>query len=648
MFDFIRKHTKITMGLLFLLIVPSFVLLGLNDHNRSGTTAAVAKVDGRDITQAEWDAAHRNEIDRLRASMPNLDPKLLDSPEARYTTLERLVRDRVFSAAAEKSYLITSDQRLARELQENPQIAALRKADGTLDLERYRQLLGSQGMTPEMFEANVRGELSNRQVLTGVAGTGFSSAAVADRALSAYFEKRELQLARFNPSDYAAKLTPTDAELEQFYQANSALFKAPEQAAIEYVVLDAEAVGKSIVINESDLKTYYEQNLQRLSGTEQRRASHILINAPKSAPAAEREAAKAKAAELLAAVRKAPGTFAAVARKSSQDTGSAANGGDLDFIARGAMVKAFEDVAFGMNKGDVSDLVETEFGYHIILLTDIKAPKQRSFDEMKPELQAELKKQQLPKKFAEAAEQFTNAVYEQPDSLKPVAERLKLEVKTASGLSRTPAVDAKGPLANAKFLTAIFSADAIEKKRNTEAVEVASGQLVSGRITEHTPARTLPLADVKDRVKARWLVVRSAEEALKDGSAKLAAWQAKPAEANLPETLAVSRAEPKSLPLQVLDAALRADPAALPILLGVDLGPQGYVALKVTKVLPAEPRNEAATRQDRSQYAQWWTSAEGLAYYKVMQDRFKVEFKVPKPVAGQALAESSSNPSGNR
>ena len=640
MFDFIRKHTKVTMWLLFLLIVPSFVLLGLNDHNpSSGGSDAVARVDGRDITQAEWDAAHRTEIDRLRASMPTLDVKLLDSPEARYATLERLVRDRVMAAAAAKSHLNTSDQRLARELQDNPQIAALRKPDGSLDMERYRQLLGTQGLTPEMFEANVRADLSTRQVMTGVAATGFSSAAVADAALNAYFEKRELQLARFNPADYAAKLSPSEADLEQYYQANQNLFRAPEQASIEYVVLDADAVSKAIVLNESDLKTYYEQNAQRLSGAEERRASHILLNAPKAAPAAEREAAKAKASQLLAAVRKSPETFADLARKNSQDTGSAAKGGDLDFFARGAMVKPFEDAAFALKKGEISELVESDFGFHIIRLTDIKTPKQRSFEEMRPEIEAELKKQQIQKKFAESAEIFTNGVYEQAESLKPVADRLKLEIRNASNISRNPAPDAKGVLANAKFLNALFSADTLEKKRNTEAIETGPNQLASGRVTQYTPAKALPLAEVKDLVKSLWLAARSAEEARKDGAAKLAAWKASPATATLPETMVVSRAATKNLPPPLLDAALRADPAALPVLSGVDLAAQGYAVIKVTQVLPRDPRDEAATRQERAQYTQWWTAAESLAYYKLMQERFKVEFKVSKPIPGQAAAK---------
>ncbi len=641
MFDFIRKHTKITMWLLFLLIVPSFVLLGLNDHNRSGdSSATVARVDGKNITQADWDAAHRVEVDQIRASMPTLDMKLLDSPEARYATLERMVRDRVMAAAAAKSLLTTSDQRLARELQGNPQIAALRKPDGSLDMERYRQLVGAQGMTPDMFEASVRADLSTRQVMTGVTATGFSSAGVADSALNAYFEKRELQLARFSPATYAAKLKPNDADLEQFYQANPSFFRAPEQASVEYLVLDADAVSKTIVVNAQDLKTYYDQNIERLSGPEERRASHILINAPKAAPAAERAAAKTKATELLALVRKSPETFADVARKNSQDTGSAANGGDLDFFARGAMVKPFEDAAFTLKKGEISDLVESDFGYHIIRLTDIKTPKQRSFEEMRPTLEADLKKQQVQQKFAESAEIFTNAVYEQPDSLKAVAERLKLDIRSASNVSRNALPNVTGPLANPKFLAALFSTDSIEKKRNTEAIEVGPNQLAAGRIVQYTPVRTLPLAEVKENVRARWLAALSAEEARKDGSAKLAEWKANPSAAALPESLLVSRTDAKNLPGPVLDAVLRADPAALPTIVGVDLGAQGYAVVKVNKVLPRDPRDAAAAAKERAQYAQWWTAAESLAYYKMIQERFKVEITAPRPVPGQGVTEA--------
>ena len=643
MFDFIRRHTKITMGFLFLLIVPSFILFGLDGYSQSkDNSPTVAKVDGKAILQSEWDKAHLREVDRIKASMPSIDAKLLDSAEAKYATLERLVQERVLAAAAAKSKMGISDQKLARELQDNAEIASLRRADGTLDMERYRQLLASQGMSTDMFEANVRRDLSTRQVLSGVTSSGFASKASAETALNALFEKREIQLSRFTAQDYATKIVPTDADLEQFYQANAKLFQAPEQANIEYVVFDVESIKKNIVVEPSDLKAYYDQNAQRLGAKQERRASHILITAAKTAPEADRQTAKLKATELAAQVKKAPDTFADVARKNSQDPGSAPAGGDLDFFAREAMVKPFSDAAFAMNKGDISDVVESDFGFHIIKLTDIKEPKQRTFEEMKPELELEVKKQQAQKKFTESAEGFTNAVYEQSDSLKPTADRLKLEVRTANGVTRKPAAGVAGALANGKFLNAIFAPDAIEKKRNTEAVEIGSNQLVSGRITQYTAARTRPLSEVKDTVRQRWIAERGAQEARKDGIARLAALKTDPAAATLQEKLLVSRDQPQNQSVQIIDAALRADAAALPVLVGVDLGAQGYAIVKVVKVAPREKSLETTAQQEQNQYAKWWTSAENFAYYSVLKERFKTEIKVARPVAAKADQLSTS------
>jgi peptidyl-prolyl cis-trans isomerase D len=638
MFDFVRKHTKIMQLILFLLIFPSFVLVGINGYNRMNEKGeAVARIGSHDIRQGEWDAAHKQEVERLRQQMPNLDPKLLDSPAARYATLERLVRERVLAAAADKSKLATSDQRLARELQSNEMIASLRGPDGKLDMARYRQLVGAQGMTPEMFEASVRADLSARQVMASVGGTSFATPAQAAISLNAYFEKREVQVARFASADYAARVNPTDAELDAFYKANAALFQAPEQASIEYLVLDLDTVKKTVAVNEQDLKTYYDQNASRLGGQEERRASHILVAVPKGAPAAEREKAKAKADELVAAVKKAPDSFAEVAKKNSQDPGSASNGGDLDFFARGAMTKAFEEAAFAMKKGDIVGPVETEFGYHIIKLTDIKSPKQKTFEEMKPELEAELKKQQAQRKYAEIADTFSNGVYEQADSLKPVADKLKLEIRTAANVRRTPAPGGPAALANAKFLNALFSPDSIEKKRNTEAVEVAPSTLVAGRVVQYTPARTLPLAEVKDRVRERVVATRAAELAKKDGMEKLAAWKANPAAASLPAAITVSRQETQKQPGAVVEAALRADPSALPAFAGVDLGGEGYAVVKVNKVLARETPADDVAKQDRAQYAQAWGSAENIAYYNLLKERLKVEILAPKPAAGLGM-----------
>lgn len=634
MFDFVRKHTKILQFVLFLLIFPSFVLFGVEGYTRmSDRGPVVASVGRTDIHQSEWDAAHKQEADRLRQQMPQLDAKLLDSPEARNGTLERLVRDRVIFAAASKARLVTSDEALARELQANPVIASLRGPDGKVDVARYRQILGQQGMTPETFENSVRADLSSRQVLAGVGGTAFPVAAPSALALGAWFEKRDIQVARFDAGTYAAKVTPTDAEIEAFYKANSQMFQAPEQASIEYVVLDIETVKKGVTVNEADLRTYFEQNAARTAGQEERRASHILITAAKDAPADKREAAKKRAQELLAEITKNPAAFADLARKNSQDPGSASKGGDLDFFARGAMVKPFEEAAFSLKKGETSGVVETDFGFHIIRVTDIKAPKVKTFEEVRPQLEAEVRTQQAQRKFAESADAFSNAVYEQSDSLKGVADKFKLDIQSAAGVTRQPAPGAKGALGNAKFLSALFAADSLDKKRNTETVEVAPGQLVAGRVVQHQPARTLPLEQVKAQVVERVKAARGTELARQAGTEQLAAWKATPASATLPAPVVVSRDEPAGLPRGVVDAALKADPSALPSLLGVDLGAQGYAIVRVNKSIAREQPAEAVAKQEAQRYAQWWAQAETLSYYNLLKDRFKVEIKAAKPSA---------------
>ncbi|MEY3613642.1 MAG: Peptidyl-prolyl cis-trans isomerase, partial [Pseudomonadota bacterium] len=207
MFDTVRNNSKILMGLLVLLIIPSFVLFGVDGYrNMVEKGAVVAKVGDQEITQQEWDAMHQQEVDRIRASTPNLDAKLLGSPEARYASLERMVNDRLIAAAAEKQLLVTSNQRLANYLQQDPSIASLRGPDGKLDMERYRQLAASQGMTPEMFEARVRRDLSNQQVLASLQASAVASQRQTDTALQAFLQRREIQIQRFEPAAFAAKV----------------------------------------------------------------------------------------------------------------------------------------------------------------------------------------------------------------------------------------------------------------------------------------------------------------------------------------------------------------------------------------------------------------------------------------------------------
>ena len=628
MFDFFRKYNKIVMIVLFLLIIPSFVLFGVERYTTSGGDEKVARVDGHNITRPEWDLQHRTETDRIRQQSPNVDPALLESDALRYATLERMVRDRVLAAAAAKSNVTVSEERLSRIFAQDPGLAAFRTPDGKFDRETFQRVTGR---TPEQYEASMRSELATQQVLLGISGTAFTPPAVTAATINAFYDQREIQVARFAPDGFASRVTVSDADVETYYKDHAAQFQAPEQASIEYLVLDLEAAKKNVVVNEADLKTYYEQNKSRFGTKEERRASHILITAPASASADDRAKAKAKAEQLLAEVRKNPASFADVARKNSQDPGSAEKGGDLDFVTRGAMVKPFEDAMFALKKGDISDVVETEFGYHIIRLTDLKPAVVPPFEQVRATIENEMRAQQATQEFAKAAEAFTDAVYQQPDSLKPAADKLKLTVQTATNVSRTPAPGATGVLANRNFLNALFAADSLSRKQNTEAIEVGANQLAAGRITQYSPAHPMPLAEVKDKIRAQLVNERAAVMAKTEGEAKLAAWTAKPEGANFGTPVTVSRRDMQAQPLPVIDAALRADPAKLPALVGVDLGTQGYAVVRVTKVVPRTPSAPEQAQQENAQVAQSVAAAEDAAYYNLLKERFKAEILVPKP-----------------
>ena len=634
MFDFLRKYNRFAMALLFLLIIPSFVLFGVERYNTSGSSdTKVASVDGVEITKPEWDAQHRIEADRIRQQVPNIEPALLDSDAARYATLERMVRDRVLAAAAANAHMAVSEERLARLFAEDPGIASFRGADGKFDRERFTR---TTGQTPEQYEAAVRSQLATQQVLLGVSGTAFAPPAQAQATLNAFYDRREVQVARFDPADFRAKVNPTDADLEAYYKDHAAQFQSPEAASIEYVVLDLEAVKKNIAVNEAELKSYYEQNKERFGTKEERRASHILITAPANAPAAERDKAKARAEQLLAELRKAPATFADLARKNSQDPGSAEKGGDLDFVTRGAMVKPFEDAMFALKKGELSPVVETEFGSHIIRLDDIKPGVAQPFEQARAALENEVRSQQATQEFAKAAEAFTDIVYQQPDSLQPAADKLKLTIQKASGVGRMPPPGATGALASRNLLAALFAPDALERKHNTEAIEVGPSRLASGRIVQYAAARTLPLAEIKDKVRSQLIAERAAALAKAEGAARLAAWQANASDlaaASFGAPLTVSRLETQSQPAPVIEGALRADSGKLPALVGVDFGAQGYAVVRVNKLLPRTPPTPEMALQESAQFAQAIAAAENAAYYNLLKERFKARILVPKPTA---------------
>jgi peptidyl-prolyl cis-trans isomerase D len=572
MFEFIQRNKKIMQILLIILIFPSFVLFGVDGYQRFNEKSVVAaSIDGREISVAEWEQAQKNEVERIRASMPGMDVSMFDTPAMKFMALEKIVRSRVLESSADKLKIKISDQKLVNSIGEVDSFASLKKADGSFDIEKYKAFLSAQGMTPEVFESRVRSDLAVRQVIGGVNASSFSPTSQAAVSLDAFLQQREIQVAIFSASDYLDVSKPTEEEIKTYFLANAQNYQTTETVDIEYVVLDLPTVEKTINVSESELKTYFEQNQNLLKAKEERRASHILISASKEASSAEKKSALEKAQNLLATLRKTPQLFADLAKKNSQDPGSSANGGDLDFFARGAMVKPFEDVAFSLKKGEISEIVETEFGYHIILVTDIKSAGGASFADAKSALEQELKKDLAKKKFAELAEQFTNLVYEQSDSLQPVSQKFKLDIQVARDISKQSAASSKAPWANPKLLQSIFSAEAIAKKQNTEAVEISTNQLVSARVISHKPVTKLQLDDVRPVIAQSVLSQKSLDAAQKEGEEKLGVWQKDPSLAKLQAPVLISREQNINLPPAVIEAAMRSDASKLPMFVGVEL-----------------------------------------------------------------------------
>lgn len=635
MFDFVRKHTRLMLGLIVLLIIPSFVFFGIEGYSRFNdeSMANAAMVGSRGISRAEWEAAHQRQVERMRQQMPGVDVKLFDTPEAKRQTLDLLVQDLVLRQAAAQMHAAPGNERLDRLFKSDPAMAGLRNPDGSVN----RDLIAAQGMSSEVFAERLRQDYAVQHVIDAVRNSGFVAPAMVTADLDALLQRRELQLERFDPANYAARIKPGEDELVAYHKANAQKFMAPERATIEYVVLDLAAIGGDVTLSEDDLRKYYDENIARYTTAEERRASHILIKADKDQPAAERAKAKARAEAILAELRKAPASFAEVARRQSEDTGSAGQGGDLGLFGRGTMVKPFEDAVFAMKKGEISEVIESDFGYHVIELTAVSGGHRKPFAEVRPEIETEVRKALAQKRYAEAAEQFSETVYQQFDSLQPVVDTLKLKLQTAV-VERRPAPGATGALASEKLLSAVFGSEALANKRNTDAVEIGPSQMASARIVKHEPAHALALAEVHDQVRAAVIAEQAAALARKDGEARLQA--VKSGQAKLEKTETISRSQALGMPPEVVDAVLRADVAKGPVVIGVDLGERGYVVANVLKVLPREPL-PGGDAQVQAQIAQALAAAETEAYLAGLKKRYKAEI-VPSVV--DQVARSASAP----
>jgi peptidyl-prolyl cis-trans isomerase D len=618
--------------ILLLIIFPSFAFLGIESYLRmSDKEPPVAKVAGQNITQREWDAAQARQIERFKQVFgEQFNQNMFDSPEARQGVLENLLAQRAMSSHVVENNLTVSNDTLRNTIAEIP---GLKNPDGQFDKQRYQQLLAAQGLTPEKFEAGLRHDLAVQQINAVVQGTAFSPKSVVARVSSLNQQAREVQELVLTLQSFRSQVKITDAMAEEYYKQHPAQFELPEIVKAEVVVFNPDVVEARIVVSDADIKAYYDQNLTRYKTDEQRRASHILIAAGKDAPAADKAAAKAKAEKILAQLRKSPNDFAKLAKENSQDPGSAERGGDLDFFGKGMMVKPFEEAAYALKEGEISDVVQSDFGFHIIRLTALKAATTRPLSEVKANITDEIRRQQVGKKYSEMAEIFTNMVYEQPDSLKPVAEKLGLKIETISGLTRKPttAYPKTAAYNQPKFLSAIFSDEATKNKRNTEAIEVGPRFLIAGRVVDYKPVTHSPLAQVRQQVEESIMLLETEKLALKTGEAKLAELR-NGGTAEFSAAKAISRNNNSSTPPPAVYAIMKADANKLPAFVGVNLGGMGYRIFRINKIVE-QPADEASAKSEEQQVNEFLAAQEMAAYLGVIKKRANAEILKPAAVA---------------
>jgi peptidyl-prolyl cis-trans isomerase D len=425
--------------------------------------------------------------------------------------------------------------------------------------------------------------------------------------------------------------------IKAFYDKNATMFQIPEQVKAEYVLFTPETVESQVSVTDAEVTDFYAKNQKNFSTGEQRVASHILINAKKDAPAAEKAAAQAKAEAILAQLRKNPADFAKLAKAESQDPGSAELGGDLGPVEKGAFVKSVEEAIYQLKQGEISNVVPSEYGYHIITVTSLKPAAVKPLEEAKPLIAAELKKQKMSKKYSELAEAFSNTLYEQSDSLKPVADKFKLKVETIDSLSRTPSPAlGAAPFNSPKFLQAIFSDDSLKNKRNTEAVQAGPSVLIAGRVIEFKPASKRPLAEVAAAIRERVTVEEAAKLARKAGEAKMAAAKAAGDAAGFGEAKLVTRSKQPPISPAAAMAVLKADVTKLPAYVGVDVPGQGYGVYRIGKVSQSATPDAERRKAEVEQITGALGQQDMFNYTEVVKHKAKVKILAKPLVATTA------------
>jgi peptidyl-prolyl cis-trans isomerase D len=609
-------QTKAAKIILALILVP-FALFGIDSYlNQAGNNLSIAKVNGYKIALPEYNRAIENVRNRIMSEGKKVDPAMFDSFEFKESVIDGLITKQLLNNDIKKSRFRITDQQLSQYIIGMPEF----QKDGKFSQEIYDKVLQNNQLTPKKFEESIRNDLLIQQVRDGLQKLTFIPPNNLAETLKATSQQREISIAEFKTKEYMTKANIAEKDMQAFYDQNKSKFLAPEQVKAEFVVFSLANILPTINVTEDEIKSFYKANADKYQNQQQREASHILIAASKNAPPAEKAKAKAKAEDVLNQVRKNPKQFEELASKYSQDPESAKKGGDLGSFGRGMMVKPFDDAVFSMKVNEISNIVESDFGYHIIKLTKIIG-EGGGFDAMRPQIKAELIYQKGQEKFAALAEEFSNKVYEQSSSLDAVSKRFNLPIQKTDWISRN---DSDKFFKNEALMSALYSKESIKDHRNTEAIEVTPNNLISARVVDYKAQSTKPFADVKKNIEdylkfesAKKMVASEGEVALKsltDASRKIE-WQ--------PATL-VDRKNTKGLSDAVVNHAYKMPTDKLPSYSGFIDGNNGYVIVKVNKVSFPNDSNEENKQAFASDYSEALSAEYLSAYLKGLKAKASV------------------------
>ena len=625
MLETIRNHARGWIAKVILgLIAVTFALFGVDSYMQGGggSEQIVASVGKTKVSRQEYDRALQTQIDQMREAMgERFDRASTETPEFKKRVLQELLDRKALLLAAEQQGFQLNDQYFKSALMAIPAF----EENGAFSQQRFEALLRQRNMTPADFEAEVRNSyLLETQVSPILFGTLIPTATVSQLA-RILTQQREISLAVLTPGEVATQVKISEADIKNYYDSHRAEFSEPEKIRVEYLTLSIETAMAEIPVSDKEVSDYYQANAARLAQPEQRSASHVLLSIPKGADAATKAKLSAKAAQLTAELQKNPASFAEVARKESQDPGSAAQGGSLGSFGRGAMVKSFDDAVFSMKKGEIRGPVESEFGFHIIRLDDIQPATAIPLDTIKADIAAELRKQKVQIQFSELAENFSNLVYEKADSLKPAADALKLTIQTTDWMSKK---SAPAPFSSPKLSPVIFSADTIKSRQNTEAIEVTPGVLVAARVIEHRPAVAKNLNEVRATIEQQLRAKQTATLLNAKGEATIAQLrQGKEPGLRWTEFRTVNRQQSLGLDQAAMDAIFRADTRKLPAYTGLAAADGSYRIVRITRVLEGASIDPALTASVKKGVQEALARADLQAVIQLAKSSHKVEIR---------------------